>query len=83
NHITDDGVVRAFLIIRDTNNQHQIDLKTTGLQPNNWISLQASGELRVDLYLELSDYPGNEVSASVDLIITTTDTTETPPRTSE
>ncbi|MEM0474174.1 MAG: hypothetical protein QXS11_02625 [Zestosphaera sp.] len=80
NPITDDGVVNASLIIRDTNDHYLIDLKTTGLQPNNnWISLQASGELHVDLYLELSDYPGNEVSVSVDLIITTTGTAETPP----
>ncbi|MEM0348334.1 MAG: hypothetical protein QXL83_07290 [Zestosphaera sp.] len=81
--INDVRVNTAYLIINDTSAQYQIDLKTTELQPNNWISLQAGGKLRVDLYLELSGYSGSDISASVDLIITTTDTTETPPRTSE
>ncbi|MEM3924377.1 MAG: hypothetical protein QXZ48_08855 [Zestosphaera sp.] len=81
--INDVRVNTAYLIISNTSAQYQIDLKTTELQPNNWISLQAGGKLRVDLYLELSGYSGGDISASVDLIITTTDTTETPPRTSE
>ncbi|MEM1899351.1 MAG: hypothetical protein QXN90_02160 [Zestosphaera sp.] len=77
--INDVRVNTAYLIINSTGAQYQIDLKTTELQPNNWISLQAGGKLRVDLYLELSGYSGGDISASVDLIITTTDTTETPP----
>ncbi|MEM4047690.1 MAG: hypothetical protein QW750_00205 [Zestosphaera sp.] len=77
--INDVRVNTAYLIINSTDYQYQIDLKTTGLQPNNWISLQTGGKLRVDLYLELSGYSGDDISASVDLIITTTQTTETPP----
>ncbi|MEM4823480.1 MAG: hypothetical protein QXV31_00380 [Zestosphaera sp.] len=77
--INDVRVNTAYLIINSTGAQYQIDLKTTELQPNNWISLQAGGKLRVDLYLELSDYSGGGIKASVDLIITTTQTTETPP----
>ena len=76
--ITDNRVNEAYLIISDSGTQYQIDLMDENLQPNEWISLGASGELRVDLYIVLSGYDGSSISVRVDLIYSTTDT-ETPP----
>lgn len=75
--ITDNRVNEAYLIISDSGTQY-INLKIGDLQPGEWISLGASGELRVDLYIVLSGYDGSSISVRVDLIYSTTDT-ETPP----
>ena len=82
NYIDDDRVTKAYLIISDPGTQYQkiVDLMDENLQPNEWISLGASGELRVDLYIVLSGYDGSSsISVGVDLIYSATSTTETPP----
>ena len=78
--ITDNRVNEAYLIISDSGTQYKIDLRGGNLQPDEWISLGTSGELRVDLYIVLSGYDGSSsISVGVDLIYSATSTTETPP----
>ncbi len=74
---TDSGVVSAYLIIDDSINQYSIDLKDEDLQPDGWIELGGSGELRVDLYIELNNVDG-DIGVAVDLIYSMTNS-ETPP----
>jgi hypothetical protein len=78
--ITDSRVDKAYLIINNTNTQHIIDLMSSGVQPdNNWIELSSSSEFRVDLYIVLNSVESGDITAEVDLIISTT--TESPPPT--
>jgi hypothetical protein len=80
--ITDSRVDKAYLIINNTNTkaQHIIDLKSGGVQPDNWIELSDSGGFRVDLYIVLNSVEGDDIPVGVDLIISTTNT-ESPPTT--
>ena len=79
--ITDSRVSVAYLVLNNDGTQYLIDLKSGNLQPSDWITLSGSEKYRVDLYIELKDYTGSPSSIEVklDLIITTTSTTETPP----
>jgi hypothetical protein len=78
NPITDDRVDEAYLIINgDYNNK--IDLKSGGVQPNGWIELRDSGEFRVDLYIVLNSDGSGDITVGVDLIISTTEESATPP----
>jgi hypothetical protein len=77
----DDNVNVAYLIINNTNTQHIIDLKSDGVQPSNWITLSSSGEsgeFRVDLYI-VPKSVGGTIEFKVDLIISTTEESATPP----
>jgi hypothetical protein len=77
--ITDNGVNKAYLIINgDYNNK--IDLKSSGVQPNDWIELSSSSAFRVDLYIVLDSVGSSDITVRVDLIISTT-STESPPST--
>lgn len=76
--INDERVTSAYLII----NGIKINLlENNELQPESWIELKGSEKLIVDLYVELAGYSGGDIEVSVDLIITTTQTVETPPTT--
>ncbi|MFN3267718.1 MAG: hypothetical protein ACK416_00495, partial [Zestosphaera sp.] len=59
--INDPRISKAYLIIGN----QKIDLMSSDLQPNNWITLSAGSTLRVDLYLELTGYSGGSITASV------------------
>jgi len=74
--ITDSRVDEAYLII---NGDYNINLKSGGVQPNDWIVLSSSSEFRVDLYIELNSYGSGDITAEVDLIISTTEESVTPP----
>jgi hypothetical protein len=75
----DDNVNVAYLIINNTNTQYEIDLKSDGVQPSDWITLTSLGEFRVDLYI-VPKSVGGTIEFKVDLIISTT-STESPPTT--
>ena len=78
--INDDRVYEAYLIINNTNTQYEIDLKSSGVQPNDdWITLSSLGEFRVDLYI-VPKSVGGTIEFKVDLIISTTNA-ESPPST--
>jgi hypothetical protein len=77
--ITDNGVNEAYLVINgDYNNK--IDLKSSGVQPNDWIELSSSSAFRVDLYIVLDSVGSSDITVGADLIISTT-STESPPST--
>ena len=77
--ITDSRVDKAYLIINEDYN-NKIDLKSSGVQPNDWIELSSSSEFRVDLYIVLNSVGSGDITVGVDLIISTT-STESPPST--
>jgi hypothetical protein len=77
--ITDNGVSVAYLIING-DYDNKIDLKSSGVQPSGWITLSSSSEFRVDLYIVLNSVEGGDITAGVDLIISTTNA-ESPPST--
>jgi len=74
--ITDGRVNEAYLII---NGDYKIDLKNDGVQPSGWIVLSSSSEFRVDLYIVLNSDGSGDITAGVDLIISTTEESATPP----
>jgi len=77
--ITDDRVDEAYLIINgDYNNK--IDLESGEVQPSDWITLSNSDEFRVDLYIVLNSVgSSSNITVGVDLIISTTEESVTPP----
>jgi len=79
--ISDERVSAAYLIIGGDYSK-KIDLMQDTLQPDEWFTLSAGSELRVDLYLVLTGYTGGDITVKVDLIYSTTNTetnTEVPP----
>jgi hypothetical protein len=82
--INDDRVYEAYLIING-DYDNKIDLKSGGVQPDNWIELSSSSAFRVDLYIVLDSVGSSDITVGVDLIISTTSisttSTESPPTT--
>lgn len=84
--ITDERISKAYLIVVNETEDivSMIDLMSSGLQPDVWIELNAYSILRVDLYLELTDYEltdyqdGDPVTAKIDFIYSPTNTEEPP-----